>query len=104
MESTIQFEEALDSLHEIDRLMHAVRVHPAIQRHFDAALSLLTPAYPGDWTGVNPQSVRDELLVVRELMGDEYDNLPACDRLIRYVDKALSAIPGNGQQSQAPYE
>jgi hypothetical protein len=104
MESTIQFEEARSALYEIDRLVHTTRVHRAIQRHFDTALTLLEPPAPGHWTGIDAQRVRDELLVVRELMGDEYDNLPACDRLIRYVDKALAAVPGQGEQSQAPYE
>jgi hypothetical protein len=104
MESTVQFEEARHAMDQIVGLVHSSRVHPAIQRHFDTALALLTPPAPDHWTGIDAQRVRDELLIVRELMGDEYDELPACDRLIRHVDKALEAVPGEGEQSQAPYE
>jgi len=102
--SVSNYQDALIALGEMVPLIHSSRVHPAIKRHHDAAIQLLAPARDGEWHEIDAQKVRNELLTVRELMGDEYDRLPAPDRMIRFCDKALEALPGSGEPSQAPYE
>jgi hypothetical protein len=49
------------------------------------------------------QKARNHLLVVRELLGDAYDDIPVPDKLIRHCDNALKGTPGEGDQSQVPY-
>jgi hypothetical protein len=50
------------------------------------------------------QSARNHLLIVRELLGERYDNIPAPDKLIRHCDNALKGTPGEGGQTQRPYK
>ena len=49
------------------------------------------------------QEARNSLLDLRESFGIQYDSLPAPDRLIRLVDRAIELIPGEGEPSEAPY-
>lgn len=49
------------------------------------------------------QAARDNLLQLRESLGFHYDVLPAPDRLIRFLDRAIELIPGDGEPSQEPY-
>lgn len=97
-----QYDGALGELRQIHFLI--LNVHPGIRRHFEAAVELLNDSLGGSPLEVDNQRIRNELLIVRELMGDEYESLPAPDKLIRHVDSALAAIPGDGEPSQAPYK
>lgn len=49
------------------------------------------------------QEARNNLLELRETFGYMYDVLPAPDRLIRKLDRAIELIPGEGMPSHEPY-
>lgn len=50
------------------------------------------------------QEARDQLLELRSLMGLWYTKIPASDRVIRLLDRAIELIPGEGVPSKVPYE
>ena len=99
---------------ELDQLcLHlgiwASRVPPGAIQHANAAVEILGDVPEvGDEDNIPIkgvlQSARNHLLIVRELLGDRYDDLPAPDKLIRHCDNALKGTPGDGEQTQRPYE
>lgn len=98
--SEVQYETALLELQQMTVLIASTNVRPAIHQLFHSLVAHLT----ADHDGLDPQKIRDDLLVLREMLGDEYDSLSAPDKLIRHCDAALAAIPGEGEPSQKPYE
>ncbi len=108
MASMAEFGQYHSSVHDlrvlIDALKYADRAPEACRRHAHAANIVLSET--GDRVGTTEelQQARNHLLIVRELMGDCYDDLPTPDRLIRLCDTALAGITGKGKQSQMPYE
>jgi len=50
------------------------------------------------------QEARTNLLDIRETFGIAYDSLPAPDRLIRLLDRAIELIPGEGTPTEEPYD
>ncbi|MCH7604421.1 hypothetical protein IID24_00265 [Patescibacteria group bacterium] len=49
------------------------------------------------------QEARDNLLELRELLGIGYDSLPAPDKVLRHLDRAIELTPGTGKPSTVPY-
>ena len=104
VKTSTEYDLALAQLWLMEPMITTTVVHPAIRGHYREARRLLVDGQSRRWHGFDAQAVRNELLDVRQLMGQHYESLPAPDKLIRHCDAALGAIPGEGEPSQVPYE
>ena len=92
-------------LDELARFLQLYKSHvpPAALRHVHSTMDALGIDYEHVPDRETLQRARNHLLVVRELLGDYYDEIPVPDKLIRYCDNALLATPGEDEPSQVPY-
>lgn len=67
----------------------------------ERAFNLLPPEEPSPEVC---QEARDQLLILRELLGYHYEQLPLNDGLINRCDDALKATPGRGEPSKHPFD
>ena len=93
---------ATKELDQIGRFIDSL--HPTARRHLEQAAALIIGVRTDLMPEVDDQEIRNHLLLVREIMGDDYEKLPVPDKLLRHCDAALEAIPGRGEPSKVPYE